>query len=158
MVFARNLDDGRERRLVLLDLVPYPVRNLGAEVSVCSKHMSGAEMGTYPPSRPSSSVERTWAMESRGTNMLVDEDDANVVSRLREVLKCILDLFRLGLRVDDKEVPLLRWACSYVLYFLLHQYQEYTSSGIERIMGRFRKGGGGTITPIPASRRPVTES
>jgi hypothetical protein len=63
-------------------------------------------------------------MESGGTNMLVDEDDANIVSRLREVLKRILDLFRLGLRVDDKEVPLLRWTCGYMLYFLSHQYHE----------------------------------
>lgn len=47
--------------------------------------------------------------------MLVDQNDTDILPRLCEVLKRLLDLSRLGLSVDDEEVPLGVRAGSHML-------------------------------------------
>lgn len=87
--------------------------------------------------------------------MLVYEDDANVLPRLRVLLKGLLDLARLGLVVDDEEVPL---SGGHMLG------RVGISGGGQRIVKApflFRVGlgeMGRKRTPMPARRRPVTES
>lgn len=47
--------------------------------------------------------------------MLVYEDDSDILPRLRILLKHILNLSRIGLAVNDEEVPLWRWAGGHML-------------------------------------------
>lgn len=50
-----------------------------------------------------------------GTYVLVDQQNSNILSLLREVLECSLDGGGLGLGVDNEEVALRVWGIGDVL-------------------------------------------
>ena len=76
--------------------------------------------------------------------MLVDQQHSDILSLLREVLKCLFNRLSVGLRVHDKKVPLGIWAVGDVLRTceLLNGFCRWESV---------------VHTPMPARRRPVTE-
>ena len=79
--------------------------------------------------------------------MLVDEDDADVLPRLGERLEGALDGRRLGLVVNNEKV-LLRLCAGCDMLF-----EKRVSSAWYRPRARLS-----VLTPMPARRRPVTES
>lgn len=93
--------------------------------------------------------------------MLVDQDDADVLPRLRVLLKRLLDLSRLGLSVDDEEVPLGVRAGGHMLESGVSA-EILPTSFCNQSYRVGRRGGPGSgraeRTPMPARRRPVTES
>lgn len=99
--------------------------------------------------------------------MLVDQDDADVLALLGEGIKGGLDGRRLGLAVDDQEVLLRVGRVGDMLRVPVFSSKCPCMRG-NRPEGEeehcvlhgplVAAGGGAQLTPIPASRRPVTES
>lgn len=99
MVFARDLEDGRERLRVGIDAVPYPVGDLQAQL-----------LATVQQSR----------RDDKGgvfmADMLVDQNYPNVLPLGREPLERGFDGGVVCLGVDYKEVLLVVWRCCDMLW------------------------------------------
>lgn len=76
--------------------------------------------------------------------MLVDEQDTNILPLTRELVESGLDGSSIGLGVYNKEVLLRVWWTGDVLF--------------ESVCGSSTSRRGNAHTPMPASKRPVTES
>ena len=76
--------------------------------------------------------------------MLVDEQDTNILPLTCELVESSLDSSSIGFRVYDKEVLLGVWWVGDMLF--------------ESVCRRYRLKKGIDHTPMPASKRPVTES
>lgn len=76
--------------------------------------------------------------------MLVDEQDTNILPLTCELVECSLDSSSICLRVYDKEVLLRVWRVGDMLSeSVCRRYH------LKRVIAH---------TPMPASKRPVTES
>lgn len=80
--------------------------------------------------------------------MLVYEDDPDVLSLLRILLKGLLDLSRVGLAVDDEEVPLRCGASGHMLSGSDVSEDATSSRGLPQLSSAGRAGvrGGGSYT------------
>lgn len=101
MVFARDLEDGRERLRVGIDAVPYPVGDLQA-----------ATLSESPVRLD----ETTKGVGGDMADMLVDQNYPNVLPLGREPLERGFDGGVVCLGVDYKEVLLVVWRCCDMLW------------------------------------------
>lgn len=74
----------------------------------CARRSVGIEVRGMEPDNTSPRL-------SRGTNVLIDQENGNVLSLLCEVLESLLNLRRLRLGIDDQEVTLCICAFSDML-------------------------------------------
>lgn len=121
VIFAGDLDDGGEGCLVGVHLVPYPVCDLECPETLAVWGAWGiveTEAVWIGKGWREGGVLRMRRDDSgKGglPHMLVDENDADILPREREVLKGLLDLRRLRLGVNNKEVSLGRRAGGHML-------------------------------------------
>lgn len=95
-------------------------------------------------------IERVRITHCSITYMLVDEQDGDILSLLREAVECFFDRRGLRLRVYDQKVSLrVRAICD----VLQRRVSCWSHAANVLRFGHFRV----TRTPIPARRSPVTE-
>lgn len=138
MVFARDLENGREGRGVCIDPVSYPVGNLEV-IGQYSLHYR---------------IPHSW----RPTDMLVDQHDADVLPLGGEALKCSFNGSIVRLCVHYQKVLLRVWRGRDMLVRRGATWVRTKEPSSMRLKGGASLSQALKLTPMPARSKPVTES